>query len=49
MPARSMRRPPGLRAGPLCLRHNFVTLFTDSASVFNPLFFVSFFGGKMLC
>lgn len=39
MPAGSMWRPPGLRAGLLCLRHNFVTLFTDSASVFNPLFF----------
>lgn len=46
MPARSMRRPPGLRAGPLCLRHNFVTLFTDSASVFNPLFLLVFWGEK---
>lgn len=48
MPAGSMWHPPGLCAGPLCLHHNFVTLFTDSASVFNPLFFFFFLKNVVL-
>lgn len=39
MPVGSMRRPPALRAGPLCLLHNFATLFNLSVSVLNTLFF----------